>query len=64
MRVFTSFAKAPMMLPISAKPLPMMKNLMDFRQLHMSSMSCLAGISPSSFEDIGQLANHEENDGA
>lgn len=30
--VFTSFAKAPMMLPISAMPLPMMKNLADCRQ--------------------------------
>jgi hypothetical protein len=40
-RVFTSWATAPMMLPMSAMMLPIMKNLVDLSQLAKIRMWCL-----------------------
>ena len=63
MRVFTSLAVAPMMEPSRAMPEPKMKNLhslgvsLDF----LTAMNQQGGL-PSSTEDVGELADHEEED--
>jgi hypothetical protein len=62
-RVFTSCATAPMMLPMSPMMLPMMKNLVDLSQLaelHVVPQRTL----PSPAKDVGQLAYHEEHNSA
>lgn len=63
MRVLTSLAKAPMMLPMRAMPLPMIKNLGDGCQPNNKVIS-VNWILPSPSEDIRQLTNHEENNSA
>lgn len=52
-----------MILPIKAMPLPMMKNLVQIVSL-VRGGDRPTSFSPSSSEDIRQLANHEEDDGA
>ena len=52
-----------MILPIKAMPLPMMKNLVHIVSL-VRGGDRPTGCLPSSSEDVGQLANHEEDDGA
>lgn len=64
MRVLTSWATAPMMLPMRAMPLPMIKNLGHLCQSGEGAVCMSGGKIPSSAKDIGQLTNHEEDDSA